>query len=162
MANKVYIAPETAITFQDSGGTVVLAMQNLAFGVGRISAQRDRGAGSLPGRHRWQAKIQFDTAPILNEVVEIYLAQSDGTYVDGTLGTADAALIAAKKVNLKLIGRVIVDTVSTGVDIVARGVFMIYDRYYSIGVWNASAGDNLKNTANANSITITPFPDEIQ
>ncbi len=162
MPNKIYVAEETPITFQDSGGTVVITLQNLAFGVGRISARRDRGTGSKAGRHKWKAKIQFETAPIIGEVVEIYLSESDGTYADGTPGTADAALASDKRRNLKLIGRVIVDTISVTTDIVASGVFMLYERYYSIGIWNASAGDNLENTANASIITITPYPDEIQ
>lgn len=162
MANKVYTAEESAVTFQDSGGTVVLALINLAFGAGRISARHDRGVGSKAGRHKWKAKLQFETAAVIGEVVEIYLSESDGTYADGTPGTADAALTADKRRNLVLLGRVRVDTVSVATDIVASGVFMLYERYYSIGVWNGSAGDNLENTANANILTITPYPDEIQ
>lgn len=162
MANKIYIAGESAVTFQDSGGSAVLTLQNLAFQAGRISARYDRGAGSKPGRHLWIAKLQFETAPALGEMVRIYAAYSDGTYADGTPGTADAALTADKRRNLKQIGNVVVDTVSITTDIVASGLFMLYTQYYSIGVWNDSAGDNLENTANANIITIYPYVDEIQ
>lgn len=162
MANKIYAAPETAITFQDSGGTVVLSLQNLAFGAGRISARRDRGAGSQPVVYEWRAVIQFETAPALDEVVEIYLSTSDGTYADGTIGTADAALTSDKRKNLKLLGLVRADTTSVTTDIVASGIVEIYSRYFSIGVWNGSAADNLENTANASKIILTPYPPEIQ
>lgn len=162
MANKIYTASETAITFKESGGDAVITLINLGFGAGRISAQYDRGAGSKPMRYSWKAKIQFETAAVVGELVEIYLAQSDGTYVDGTLGTSDAALTTDKRRNLDLIGVVVADTTSTATDVVASGICYIWQRYFSVGVWNASAGDNLENTANANVIIFTPIPDEVQ
>jgi len=163
MPNKIYGALETPITFRDSGGDVVITLLNLAFGAGRVSARYDRGAGSKARLHEVRAVIQFETAPALGEAVEIYLFQSDGTYMDGTLGTADAAMTSDKRRNGMLIGAVIADTVSTATDIIATFQNVpISSRYYSIGVWNASAGDNLENTANACRIIVTPNPDEIQ
>jgi hypothetical protein len=83
--------------------------------------------------------------------------------MDGTLGTSDAALTADKRRNGILIGAVIVDTTSTATDIVARFQNVpITSRYYSIGVWNASAGDNLENTANASRVIVTPMPPEAE
>lgn len=162
MANKVYRAIETTLSFRDSGGDAVLTLTNLGFGVGRVSARYDRGAGSLPRIYHWRAVMQFESAPIVGELVEIYLYESDGTYMDGTLGTSDAALTTDKRRNGKLIGVVVVDTTSTATDIVASGMCMVNERYVSVGVWNASAGDNLKNTANASRVNLTPVPDEIQ
>lgn len=162
MANKVYYNPESTITFKDSGGSAVLTLQNLGFGAGRISARYDRGSGAKPMRHRWTAVIQFETAPIVGETVEIYIAPSDGTYADGNIGTSDAALTSDKRRNLKLIGTVVVDTTAAATDIVRSGTCEIVSRYFSTGVWNASAGDNLENTANASVIIFEPIPDEIQ
>ena len=163
MANKIYRAVETAITFRDSSGDVVITLQNLAFGVGRVSAQKDRGANSQPKLHEVIGVFQFETAPVVGEQIELYLFQSDGTYVDGTVGTSDAALASDKRRNGLFIGAVIVDTTSTGTDIIARfSDVPITSRYYSIGVWNGSAGDNLKNTANTSRVIVTPMPDEIQ
>jgi hypothetical protein len=162
MANKIYRALETALSFRDSGGDAVLTLQNLAYGAGRVSARYDRGAGSKAARHEWRAVVQYETAPALGEQVEIYLFESDGTYVDGNIGTSDAALTSDKRRNGKLIGVVAVDTTSVTTNIIASGMCSIYARYFSIGVWNASAGDNLENTANASQIIITPMPDEIQ
>jgi hypothetical protein len=163
MANKVYlVADGSAITFQDSGGTVTLTLQNLAFGAGRISARYDRGAGAKPQIAKWRAKVQFETAPIVGEAVDILLSESDGTDADGTPGTADAALTSDKRRNLEPIGRVVVDTTSVTTDIIASGTFLVTDRYFSLGVWNGSAGDNLENTANANVITVQFYAEEIQ
>ena len=162
MANKIYRAAETAITFRDSSGDAVIALQNLGFGVGRVSARYDRGSGSKPRIYQWRGVFQFETAPIVGELIELYLFESDGTYMDGTLGTSDAALSSAKRNNGNPIGSVVVDTTSTGTDIIKSGLCLIHDRYISIGVWNGSAGDNLKNTANTSRVILTPYPDEIQ
>lgn len=162
MANAVYRAIGTTLSFRDSGGDAVLTLQNLAFGVGRVSARYDRGAGSLPRLYHWRAIVQFETAPAVGEIVEIYLFESDGTYMDGTLGTSDAALGSDKRKNGKLIGVIVVDTTSTATDIVASGMCLINQRYFSVGVWNGSAGDNLKNTANTSRVNLTPVNDEIQ
>jgi len=162
MPNKIYRAVETALTFKESGGDAVITLLNLAFGVGRISAQYDRGAGSKPALYKWKGVFQFETAPIVGERVEIYIAESDGTYIDGNVGAADAALVAAAKPNLKLIGIVTVQTTDVATNFIASGLCTIYERYFSVGVWNASAGDNLENTANVNLVTLTPMPDEVQ
>jgi hypothetical protein len=163
MPSKVYRAVETPIVFRDSGGDVVITLNNLGFGAGRVSARYDRGAGSVAESHEVTGVFQFETAPALGEAVELYLFQSDGTYMDGTLGTSDAALTADKRRNGILIGAVIVDTTSTATDIIARFQNVpITSRYYSIGVWNASAGDNLENTANASRVIVTPMPPEAQ
>lgn len=163
MPNKLYRAVETAITFRDSSGDVVITLQNLGFGVGRVSAQYDRGAGSKPQLHEVTGVFQFETAAALGEAIEIYLFESDGTYQDGTVGTSDAALSSDKRRNGMLIGVVLADTVSTATDIVARFKDVpITSRYYSIGVWNASAADNLENTANASRVIVTPMPPELQ
>lgn len=162
MSNKIYRAVETELSFRDSGGDAIITLQNLAFGAGRVSARLDRGAGSLARYFRWRAVVQFETAPALGELVEIYLYESDGTYADGTIGTTDAVLSSDKRRNGKLLGVVTVDTVSPTVDIVASGFCIINDRYFSVGVWNGSAGDNLENTANASRVNFLPVPDELQ
>lgn len=162
MANKVYVAPGTAITFCDSGGDAVITLQNLAAGVGRLSARYDRGTGSLPARYHVRGVFQFETAPVVGEVVEVWIAESDGTYADGGVGTADAALTAGQRLNLKFAAITKAQTTDTATNFIASGVVEIYSRYVSIGVWNASAADALENTANACRVILTPIPDEIQ
>jgi hypothetical protein len=163
MPNKVYRATETPVVFCESGGTEPITLINLAFGAGRVSDQYDRGAGSVAQLHEVIGVFQFETAPAVGEAVEIYLFESDGTYQDGTVGVSDAALTTDKRRNGTLIGAVIADTTSTATNIVGRFKDVpITSRYYSIGVWNASAGDNLENTANASRVIVTPMPPEIQ
>ena len=162
MANKVYISPETVVTFTDSSGDVAITLNNLAAGAGRVSARYDRGAGSKPKLHEVAAVIQQNTDGVPGEVVEIYLFQSDGTYMDGTLGTSDAALSSDKRRNGVLIGCVSIDNSTNSVDVVARFMDVtITSRYYSIGVYNSTA-DNLKASANVSKVIVKPIPDEIQ
>jgi hypothetical protein len=161
MANKIYRASETAITFKESGGDAVITLKNLGAGVGRISAQYDRGAGSKPALYNWKSVFIFETAPVASEVVSIYLSESDGTYQDGLVGTVDAALTAARLVNLKLIGTSLNDTTLTGTSVIASGMCEIWEQNFSVGVWNGTA-DNLANADNASVIIFTPMPYEVQ
>lgn len=162
MSNKVYIAPETPIVFSDSDGDVVITLQNLAAGAGRLSARYDRGSGSKPARYHVRGVFQFETAPIVGEVVEVVIAESDGTYADGGVGTSDAALTAGQKLNLGFACAVKAQTTDTATSFIGHGIVEIHERYVQVGVWNHSAGDNLENTANASRVILTPLPDEIQ
>jgi hypothetical protein len=68
-----------------------------------------------------------------------------------------------KRRNGLLIGAVIADTTSSATDIVATFMdVQITSRYYSIGVWNASATRSLNGTANSSRIIVTPMPPEAQ
>lgn len=162
MANKIYRAIETAIRFKDTDATYTLSLLNLAAGVGRISDRVDRGAGSLPRLYRWKAVIQWETAPAVGEYAEIYLSQSDGTNEDGDVGTADGALATGDATNLQLIGVVKAQTTDAAADNIASGMCYIEERYFSVGVINRSAADNLENTNDASWVELTPMPDEIQ
>lgn len=160
--NLVYRDIGTAVTFCESGGDVAITLLNLAAGAGRLSARYDRGAGDKPVLHMWQGKFQFESAPVVGETVEIYLFESDGTLADGGVGTSDAALTAGQKLNGKLLGVVLAQTTDTATDFIASGVCEIWQRYYSVGVWNASAADPLENTANVNKVIITPLAFDVQ
>jgi hypothetical protein len=164
VASKIYSAPESVITFQDSSGSAVLTLQNLGAGVGRYSARYDRGAGSRAAWMWLRFVWQMETAGVVGETVEVYLISwhEDGSLSDGALGTSDAALTADLRRNLgnpALIG--IVDKTATTTNIAASGLVFLPSRYVSIGVWNATA-DNLENTANTSIVSLTPYPFEQQ
>ena len=162
MANKLYVARETAIVWTDSGGDLALTFAALSPDAVRIGARKDFGAGSTARRYEWRAVVQFDTAPVVGETVDLYLATSDGTDADGATGTGDAAGTTTKLKNLKPIGRIIVDTTSVETDIIASGECVINTRYVSPVVHNNTA-DSLANTGTpVCSFTLTPIPPEIQ
>jgi hypothetical protein len=157
----VYRAIGSPVRFKDTDATYTLTLNNLATVVGRISDRWDRGAGSLPMMYRWKAVMQFETAPVVGEWVEILKSESDGTNEDGNVGTADAALTAGQKLNLKLLGIVKVQTTDVDVDFIASGMCMIWERYVSIGVWNNTV-DNLAAHNDVSWVELTPMYDEIQ
>ncbi len=161
MANKVYTAIESPITFKDSGGSAVITLQNLGTAAGRISARYDRGAGSIATWYMCRFTWQLETAGTLGEVVEVYLSTSDGTNPDGEIGTADAALGTDKRRNIKLVGFGFTDQTAAATNMTVSWPVWIPTRYFSVGVWNATT-DFLENTANASVVSLTPIPDEIQ
>jgi len=162
MAHKVYRAIGTPITFKDSGGSAVITLQNLAAGAGRVSAVYDRGAGDLPVQYKWRAVFQWTATPVVGYYAEIYLVESDGTYVDGTLGSSDAAVSAYGQLeNCWQLGNNFVQVATGASNMVVSGECTIFDRYFSVAIWN-KATVNFQNTANVSFITFTPVPDELQ
>lgn len=162
MPNLIYTVQESAITFQDSSGSAVITLANLAAATGRVSAQYDRGAADMATRYTVRCKFEKGVAGVVGQIINVYVFTSDGTNVDGTVGTADAALTANQALNAFLILPVVVNTTSTNTAITQSfGPLEIPFRYISIGVMNSTTG-LLRNTANANTIKLTPIPDEIQ
>lgn len=163
MANKVYIAEETPIVFSDSGGSYALTLTNLAASAGRVSARADLGSGSRSEWYAWRFTAQFDTAPVVGEQVQLYLATSDGTEEDGQVGTADAALDSSNTLtNLHYIGALTVTSTDADHDMTVSGVCRIPTRYVSAVVYNATA-DALRNDAGPYcEFTLTPIPPEVQ
>ena len=181
MPNKIYRAVETCVEFSDpmpSGSPspsptesetdlgcdqVDLSLANLGANSGRISAQYDRGPGSQPVRHKVRGRFVWQTAPAQDETVEIYIAESDGNDEDGDVGVSDAAISDKNTLkNLKIVGPVTAESATANKVFTASFITNIYARYYSVGVWNQSAADNLRNVRRRNKVIVTPMPPEIQ
>lgn len=162
MANKIYAAPESVVSFKASGGTVTFTPTSLASGSLRVSAQYDRGSGSKPGRYVWRLTTKLASVAA-GAFVSVYLSTSDGTTQDGNLGTSDATSSSADKIrNLQWIGNVVCDKGSDSAEPWnGSGVVEIFDRYVSVVVYNIS-GVALSSTAGDHILTLTPMPDEIQ
>lgn len=162
--SEILVKPGTAITWKDSGGTNVITLQNLAFGAGRVGAAYDKGAGAQEAWFHVHFVLQFETAPIAGEVVELYMVSHDGTNIPGSVGAADAVVtVANKRFNLGVSPIIVIAEAATAdLNYEAAGIVYLPMRYLSPVVWNASAGDNLQNTANTATITATPLVDESQ
>ncbi len=161
MANKVYIARETPVVWSDTAG-LVMTLNNLDAGVARIGAQKDWGAGSTSEWYEWRLTIQFETQPVPDESVDIYLSTSDGTEEDGQEGTGDADVGNNGSLkNMKYIGSLVVTTATVDHDMTASGICRISTRYVSPVVHNNTA-DNLQATNDTSEFTLTPIPPEVQ
>ena len=162
MANLVYAAPGSVVSFKASGGTVAFTPTSLASGSLRVSAQYDRGSGSKPGRYVWRLTTKLASVAA-GAVVSVYLSTSDGTTQDGNLGASDATNSNAEKIrNLQWLGNVTCDKASDAAEPWnGSGVCEIFDRYVSVVLYNISTVA-LSSTAGDHIITLTPVPDEIQ
>lgn len=161
MPNLIYLKPGTPLTWKDSGGDAVITAQALAFGTGRVGARYDRGSAAKAKLHEVCVVCQWTASPIVGDALNVYLLESDGTFADDNVGTADAALTVQPVSGF--VGSVIAKTASGATNFIARFRDVpLTQRYVSPAIWNASATTNLQNTANVTSIIITPNPDEIQ
>jgi hypothetical protein len=162
MPNKIYRSVETAVTFTDTTGSYALVLNNLATVTGRSSVGVNRGTGSLPYRYKWKAIIQWNVAPVVGDTVDIYLIESDGTYVDGVANiSTGGTFTAGQALNMKQIGAVRAQAATASTNYIASGICNIFERYYGIGVFNRAA-QALKATNNTSLVILTPMPDEIQ
>lgn len=162
MPNKIYIAPETALTWTDTGGDYTLDLGSLAADGVRVGARGDLGSASRASDYEWRVVIDgFATAPVVGEHVDIYLSTSDGTNEDGDVGTADAAGTTNQLNNLKYLGQAVVQSTTAGDQLIASGYCNIDARYVSPVIHNNTA-DALNGTSDAHKFILTPVPPEVQ
>lgn len=166
MPNLIYQNEGTDIVFAPATATdsdVTFEVDGLASGAGQQSAQHDFGVAARSPIFTWRAFVQFATAPVVGEIIEVYLkTDSTTSHPDNDDGTGDAAVSAEDKLkNLHFIGSIIVDEAAADVEMVGSGLVEIRDRYVQVVFWNATA-DALTTDVNENGFVLTPVPDEIQ
>lgn len=168
MANKLYGASEAATKWTDTTGDLALTFNNLSFGAGRQGATLDLGAitSAKADLYAYELLIQWETAPIVDEVVRLWLKRSvDNSAWDNDDGTGDIALSHLNKVkNCLPLLPAVCDEASADINTVSRGVFYLPRniRYVAPIVYNASAGDNLQATNNVCHFKLWPVPPELQ
>ena len=156
----------TDIVFAPAAATdsdVTFDVDDIASGAGQQSAQHDFGVDPRARRFTWRAFVQFATAPVVGELVRIYLKTQDTVgHPDNDDGTGDAAVSAEDKLrNLRYIGSIVVDQAAINIEMVASGDVEISQRYVQVVFWNATA-DAFTADNNENGFSLTPVPDEIQ
>ena len=165
MANKIYTQDETSITWTDTGGDEPLDLGGLAADAVRAGDEEDLGVAPRSRRYRWTLVIDgFDTAPVVGETVDAYLAFShDGTQAtrDGDLSGTDGGSSTVVLPNLLYIGSAVVQTTTAANELVTSGVVDISHRYVVPVIHNNTA-DALLSTADAHKFILTPVPDEVQ
>lgn len=161
MADKIYVARETAVKWTDTAGDEPITLKNLAAGAVRLGDRYDWGAGSTSEWYEWRCTVQFETAPVVGETIDIFLSTSDGAEEDGQLGVADAAGDTNSIKNMHFIGSVVVTSTDADHDMTASGICRIATRYVSPCIHNNTA-DNLRNDDDMSEFTLTPIPPEVQ
>jgi len=171
MANLIYRNRETTLWFVPAAAAqaedYAFEVHNLAAAAGRQSAPCDLGEGAVAALYEWRAFVQFATAPVLGETVDIYLktmgsSASATAHPDNDDGTGEAAVSAiAKLSNLQWIGSIVVDEAVADIEMVASGEVFIIARAFNVVFWNRTA-DALTNDVDENGFMLSPVPMEIQ
>jgi hypothetical protein len=171
MANLVYRNRETTLWFVPATAAqaedAAFEVHNLATSAGRQSAQHDLGEGAIAGWYEWRAFVQFATAPVVGEQVDIYLKTAGSsaaatTHPDNDDGTTEGAVSASDKLkNLKWLGCILVDEAVANIEMVASGFVYIAARALQVVFWNSTA-DGLTNDVDENGFMLSPVPDEVQ
>ena len=173
MANLILGSRGTRVTFEASGGTVVLTLTSLGAGAGRISATHDKGAGSQETWYIGGLRVQVATTPVAGETIRIYVieqveARNSGSpafKVPGDLGSADAAIADEGRFMVGGVTQVgslrMPPSPAADTEYVATFEFETRARKFQMGVWSALA-DVLTATASEHELWIEDVDDEIQ
>ncbi len=171
MPNLININPEATIWFVPAAATqaedAIFEVDGLGAGAGQQSAQHALGVAAHSRLYEWRAFVQFATAPVFGESINIYLKTAGSSasatiHPDNDDGTGDLAVSAIQKLdNLQYLGSIIVDQETLGIEMVASGFIEISARAVQVVFWNASV-DALTTDVNENGFMLTPVPDEIQ
>lgn len=152
------------INWRDSGGDLAMTLASLAGGAGRQGALKDLHADistTRSNRFRWRFFCQFNSNPVVGEVVRIYAKTgntTDSAAYDNDDGTGDIAVSAEDKLrNLNLIGVLVVDEALSGVEMSVSGVITLDDEDFMPVVWNDTSA-SLHATAANNGFDLTPLP----
>ncbi len=168
MANKVYINPETTITWLNTGGDLDMDLGGLAADAVQMGAYSDRGAAARAQDYAFELLIDgFDTVPVVGESVDLYFAQSnattnfDGNPTTDPTAVAEGVMTTDQLKNTMFANSAIVYSTTAANKLKITGTVRLTSRYISPVVHNNTA-DALLSTADAHSLILTPIPIEIQ
>lgn len=167
-ANKVYIAPETAVIFDASGTDETINSAAIGQNVVTASSFLDLGSGSRSPdyavsfiTHGWA------TAPVAGDVITLYLGMGTSTTdfdgspspapTDTGTGTASAAMLPNL---LQVVSAVATSTATNAVVRASASVKLLHRYIYAVVENGASGSDNLSSTGV--EIVLIPTPFEIQ
>ena len=146
-------------TFGDSAQSpsATITLSALAASTGRVSAQLDRGSGFAPAWFTWRFNYGLNGSNIVGASVGLYLATSDGTSVDGAVGTADAAVSTVEFLRaLQLVGSTSVYQTTTNTKMTHSGYLFVPWRYISAAVWNFTTLP-FQNSTSVHQLILTSF-----
>ena len=186
-AEKIYIAPETTITWTDAANQGVddelLDLGGAAAGTSTMGSYADLGGAARTADYailgidtasraldyEYEMTIDgFDSTPVIGETVVLYWSQSNGTTnFDGNPLTDPTDTVEGitgtdtMLVNLMLAGAASVYSTSTTNELKISGMVRLPLRYVSPVVHNNTA-DALESSGDVHSVKLTPIPDEVQ
>lgn len=169
MANKILQAPETTITWKDSGGDELLDLGGLAADAVAMGSYFDRGAASVAEEVEWEIFISgFDTPPVIDDAINLFVSQSnvasafDGAPTTDPTDSAEGTMTTDQLKNLGVPeGVVVAVSVNCGDNLQARFKGTLTGRYVSPVIHN-DAADALQSVSDTHTIKMKRIPPEIQ
>lgn len=170
MANKIYTAYETLVSWYDSagGGDNTITLSGLGDGAGRQGAMADFGiSSSRASLYMWRFWFILTGTTTIGGTVEVYWKTADltsGGHPDNDHGTGDVAMASgdeSKLWNLRPLGVATIEE-TTAVETVAHGHFSFTERYGCPVIWNRSGNAFATYSSLNMGFNITPVPPEIQ
>jgi hypothetical protein len=163
-ANKILVSKGTALLFADAAQAedVTLTMSAIAAGAGQCSNQYTKTGANVKSQN-WEMRVhlQLTGTNVVGEVVEFYVATSNGTYTQGAIGSTNAALSSNARKNLTFAGVLIVDQTATNTNMIAAFDVTIKEALFQVCFWNATTLP-LKTDTAVHGIQMTPMDIEIQ
>ena len=170
MASKSYQASETARTWSDSSTSSdeLLDLGGLAASGVACGSYWDLGASPRADVYEVELFIDgFDTDPVVGQVVELWITQSNATTgFDGQLtsdptDTAEGTATAAQTENCTFACAARVHSTTAADGLKKRATVRLTGRYIAPIVVNRTE-DALLSTSDAHMVTVTPIPQEGQ
>jgi hypothetical protein len=162
-ANDVYINPGTEITFQSSGGTVTMTVDNnCSFQDGVKSAACTLATNytdARPDEYKWTCKAFWAAGAVVGETLDIYAAEAnaDGEYAGGVSAGDGAFTDEDALSNMTYVGSVVV-TNATEEQEYADGVVRLTSNKLVLVAWNDSAAATMHATATNFEFKLLPIP----
>jgi len=157
------INPGTEITFQSSGGTVLMTVDSgVSFTDGRKSAECTLATNytdDRPERYRWTCKAFWGAGAALKETLDLFLAQAnaDGEY-EGGVTAGDAEFLDVNGLsNMTYVGSVVVTNATEELEHASGEVILTSNKCVLV-VWNTSAAAAMHATATNFEFKLLPIP----
>ena len=170
MPSKSYQAVETARTWSDTGTTSdeLADLGSLASDGVVMGSYWDLGASPRADIYEVEMFIDgFDTAPVVGQIVELWIAQSnattgfDGQPTTDPTDTVEGTMTIAQAENCTFACAARVYSTTAGDELQKRATVRLTGRYIAPVIINRT-DDALLGTSDAHLITITPIPQEGQ
>jgi len=162
-----YVNPGTEIVFADTGGDVVITLdENVAAADGQKSAAWTLAAAwttARPTLYYWTAKTFWAAGAVVGETLDLYLAEADsaGNYAGGVTA-GDGAFTDEDALQLMTKIGAVSCTNATEEQEYATGWCTIGSNKAVLVAWNSSAAATLHATHANHRVAFTPMPLAVQ
>jgi hypothetical protein len=162
--NKILVVPGAPLLFADAAQVedVTLTMSAIAAGAGQCSNQYTKTGANLKSQN-WEMRPHFQLTGtnVVGEVVEFYIATSDGSNVQGNITGSNGALATDKRKNLTFAGVVVVDQTTTNTTMAGAFPVRIEEGLFQVCFWNATTLP-LRTDTSVHGIRMKPMDIEVQ